>query len=77
MALTCPFCPRTPKDKVIVYHGEFLGTSLQGDGRFTTVEEPYAAKQSALLCELYTEQCKRWDVRRIVLPPLSAPIALC
>ena len=53
----------TPQDKVIVYHGEFLGTALMGDGRFVTTEEPYAAKNSALLCNLYTEQCKRWDVR--------------
>lgn len=51
----------TPKDKVIVYHGEFLGTSLQGDGRFTTTEEPYAAKNSAMLSTLYAEECKRWD----------------
>lgn len=54
---------------MIVYHGEFLGTSLQGDGRFSTTEEPYAAKNSAVLCELYSQQCKRWDVR--CLRPLS------
>lgn len=47
-----------------MYHGEFLGTTLLGDGRFVTTDEPYAAKNSAVLCSLYTEQCKRWDVRK-------------
>jgi len=61
----------TPKDKVIIYHGEYLGTSLQGDGRFVTTEEPYAAKTSSMLSQLYTEQCRRWDVR-----PLSARITV-
>jgi len=52
-----------PDDDIIVYHGEYLGTSLEGDGRFTTVDDPSAMRNTAFLKDFYLDQCHHYDKR--------------
>lgn len=49
-----------PQDKILVYHGEYLGTTLEGEGQFATVNNPNNERTTAYLREYFTEQCQKY-----------------
>lgn len=56
-------CKRNPDDKIIIYHGEYLGTTLEGEGQFATVNNPNNERTTAYLREFFTEQCEKSKVK--------------
>lgn len=46
-------------DKITIYHGEYLGTTLDVDGQFTTVSDPNNEKNSEYLKNFYLGQCRK------------------
>lgn len=48
-----------PEDKIIVYHGEYLGTTLEGEGQFATVNNPNNERTTSFLRDFFTEQCQK------------------
>lgn len=53
---------RSPKDRIVIYHGEYLATALEGDGQFTTVPDPNNERDTAYLRDFFLTQCQRYNV---------------
>lgn len=49
----------SPGDKVTIYHGEYLGTTLDVDGQFTSVTDPNNERNASYIKNFFLNQCNK------------------